>query len=131
MSEEKSEREEIEKKLNELKKEREARAKFLGEYLSKRDKILEDVQSRLDALGKKYIPTFIEIQKKLNELELRIKALSLKEGQAIRIDGLMTVFAKGRESVDAEFVELCEALHPEIALYRSTGLPSISIKEIK
>jgi hypothetical protein len=120
----------LEDKLKLLAEYRATRDEILSEYMGKRAKILEDAQPRLDALNARYKGIFADTQNKLNNLEVEIKILALNEGQTVRTDSLMAVFQKGRESLDSDFVTLCEEMHPEIALYRTTGLPSVSIKEI-
>lgn len=118
-------------KLKQLSEYRLTRDAILKEFMDKRAKILEDAQPRLDSLNERYKDIFKEMQMKLQVLESEIKILTLGEGQSCRTDELMAVFQKGRESLDSDFVELCREFHPEIELYRMTGLPSVSIKEVK
>jgi hypothetical protein len=60
-----------------------------------------------------------------------IKEAVLEHGSTIKGEDLMAVWSKGRTSWDTKKLDGFAAAHPEILQFKSSGKPSISIKENK
>lgn len=70
------------------------------------------------------------VNTKLSALEYEIKADVVSGGETVKGDYLMAVFTKGRVSWDTKSLDGYAAAHPEVAQFKKTGDPSVSIRTI-
>ena len=69
------------------------------------------------------------IQEEITKLEAEIKEDVTANGETVKGDYLMAVFAKGRVSWDTKALDGYAAAHPEVAQFRKEGAPSVSIRK--
>ena len=66
----------------------------------------------------------------IQTIEAEIKQAVVSEGETVKGDYLMAVFAKGRVSWDTKALDGYVAAHPEVAQFRKVGDPSVSIRAL-
>jgi len=71
------------------------------------------------------------LQANITELDAAVKAQVLAHGDKVRGMHLQAVWTKGRVSWDTKALDGYAAAHPEIAQFRTTGEPSVSIRKVQ
>lgn len=70
------------------------------------------------------------VYEKLAALETEVKTDVVSGGETVKGDYLMAVYNKGRVSWDTKSLDGYAAAHPEVAQFKKTGDPSVSIRTI-
>lgn len=70
------------------------------------------------------------VNEKLAALETEVKTDVVSGGETVKGDYLMAVYNKGRVSWDTKSLDGYAAAHPEVAQFKKTGDPSVSIRTI-
>lgn len=114
----------------------------LAQYYSQRDllaldkqrllneAIPADVQKRMDEIVLELSPQLDAVNENILALEAEIKRDVLFQGQTVKGEFLMAVFAKGRTSWDSKKFEGLQILLPQLSEARKEGEPSVSIRRI-
>ena len=66
--------------------------------------------------------------KNLAELEAAIKAAVTAHGETVSAEHYQAVYSKGRTSWDTKALDGFCVAHPEVAQFKTTGAPSVSIR---
>jgi hypothetical protein len=70
------------------------------------------------------------VYEKLAALETEVKTDVVSGGETVKGDYLMAVYNKGRVSWDTKSLDGYAAAHPEVAQFKKTGDPSVSIRTL-
>jgi hypothetical protein len=103
----------------------------LAELRSKRDKLREEPQGRIDAIMEEIAFLTADVDEEIEQLEGEIKEAALSHGSTVRGASLMAVWSKGRTTWDGEKLKGYAIAHPEIKVLQKVGKPSVSIQAVK
>ena len=92
--------------------------------------ITPEIKQKLADIEAEFSEKNAAVLEKINALESVIKADVVSGGETVKGDYLMAVFAKGRVSWDTKSLDGYAAAHPEIAQFKKTGDPFVSIRRI-
>ena len=101
------------------------------DYEAKRAEILRAVQAELDALEVEYQPLMDTAAERTAALEEEVKRDVLALGASVKGNRLHAIFSRGRVSWDTKALDVYALSHPEVALFRAQGEPSISLRVAK
>lgn len=89
-----------------------------------------EIKQKISDIEAEFSEKNAAVQEKLSALESEIKGDVVSGGETVKGDYLMAVFTKGRVSWDTKSLDGYAAAHPEIAQFKKTGDPSVSIRTI-
>lgn len=89
-----------------------------------------EIKQKISDIEAEFSEKNAAVQEKLSALESEIKGDVVSGGETVKGDYLMAVFTKGRVSWDTKSLDGYAAAHPEIAQFKKTGDPSVSIRII-
>jgi len=98
------------------------------DYESKRNEILKQIQSQLDALDSEYKPLLESAEENISTLENEIKTDVLLHGESVTGGMYRATFTKGRVSWDNEGIEKYATAHPEVMQFRKQGQPIVTLR---
>lgn len=98
------------------------------DYESKRNEILRQIQSQLDALDSEYKPLLESAEENISTLENEIKTDVLLHGESVTGGLYRATFTKGRVSWDNEGIEKYASSHPEVMQFRKQGQPIVTLR---
>ena len=89
-----------------------------------------EIRRKLDEIEDEFSDKSGAVLEKIGDLEGAIKQDVITEGATVKGKYMMAVFSKGRVSWDTKSLDGYAAAHPEIAQFKKTGDPSVSIRII-
>ena len=87
-----------------------------------------EIKQKIAEIETEFSEKNIAVNTKIAALEYEIKADVISGGETVKGDYLMAVFTKGRVSWDTKSLDGYAAAHPEVAQFKKTGDPSVSIR---
>jgi hypothetical protein len=89
-----------------------------------------EIQAQLDDIAAEERTSLDALQGGIDELTAEVKADVLNAGATVKGDYMMAVYNKGRVSWDTKGLDGFAIAHPEMAAFRKTGEPSITLRKI-
>lgn len=121
-------KEQVAEKLERLSNLRNAAEFTRLDYETKRNEILKQIQSELNALDLEYQPVLEAAQENLAALENEIKTEVLLCGESVSGGMYRAVYTLGRVSWDNDGMTKYAAIHPQILQFRKQGQPIVSLR---
>ena len=90
--------------------------------------ITPEIKAQLDEIECEFGQKAENAAQNMAELEEAIKGAVISAGASFKGQFLQAVWMKGRVSWDTKLLDGYAAAHPEIALFRKEGAPSVSIR---
>jgi len=90
--------------------------------------VMEPIKAQVDAAGAQFGPQLAETDAEIEALTAEIRADVLAHGETVKGTRLIATWNKGRTSWDTRKLDGYAAAHPEIAVFKTVGEPSVSIR---
>lgn len=87
-----------------------------------------DVRIMLNDIEAEFAGKLEAVDAKIAELEAAVKEAVVFQGESVKGEMLMAVYAKGRVSWDAKKLDALGSMIPQILTARKEGEPSVSIR---
>src|ERR1041384_5179305 len=100
------------------------------DYETKRNAILKQIQSELEALDTEYKPVLEAAEENIATLENEIKTDVLIYGESVSGGMYRACYTQGRVSWDNEGMTRYAAIHPDVLQFRKQGQPIVSLRVV-
>lgn len=87
-----------------------------------------EIRAQIQEIENEFNEKIAEITDEYKTLESEIKDEIIKNKETVRGDYLMAVYTQGRTSWDTKSLDGYAVAHPEVAIFKKTGEPSVAIR---
>ena len=93
--------------------------------------LTDEIRAKVADIDAEFAPKMIAAAEKIDAAEAEVRQAVMEHGASVKGKFIQAVWMKGRETWDGKLLAGFAIAHPEIAVARKVGEPSVSLRGVK